>query len=73
MESDKLLHSITGSILSWFLVGIAWLAAHANMLAAGFAVLASIWTIRAADETIKLRKRQQQQIKNKEPVSNSYE
>lgn len=65
MPDDKLPESITGAVLSWILAAAAWTLDHINYLAVGFAVVASIYSIRAARETIKLRKIEQQ-LKQKE-------
>lgn len=60
--NGRLHNSVAGAGLSWVLTLLAWLEAHVAPVAGGFAVLASIYTIQAARETIKLRRTQRKKI-----------
>jgi hypothetical protein len=62
MEENKLPHSIMGAVITWILTLVAWLAAHAGLICAGLAAIASFYSIRASRETIALRKKQQRAL-----------
>jgi hypothetical protein len=65
---DKLPESILGACVTWLLMAAAWVFTHLNYVAWGFAILASIMTIRAARETIKLRKEQRRRLQEEDEL-----
>ncbi len=62
MEESKLPQSIMGAVASWILTLLVWLSAHVGVICAVFAIGASIYSMMAAKETIKLRKKQQRAV-----------
>lgn len=62
MSENKLAHSVFGAALSWLLAAVAWTEQHMALLAGLAAVVASIYTIRAARATAALRRAQKRQV-----------
>ncbi len=62
MEENKLPQSIFGALISWVLTIIAWTVDHVGFICGFFAVLASIYSIKASRETVKLRQKQQRSV-----------
>jgi hypothetical protein len=62
MDENKLPHSIFGALLSWVLTILSWSVTHVGYIAGIFAIGASIYSILASRETIRLRKKQEKQI-----------
>jgi uncharacterized membrane protein len=65
MENEsKLPQSIVGALMGWFFAVMAWTASHVGVICGFFAVAASIYSIRASRETIKLQRKRQNQLKD---------
>jgi len=62
MEENKLPHSIIGAAVAWLVALLAWVAAHAGLFCTVLGMIATIYSIRASRETIKLRKKQQRAV-----------
>jgi uncharacterized membrane protein len=62
MEENRLPQSIIGAVISWILTAMVFLVAHIGAICGVFAILASLYSIKASRETTKLRKKQQKQL-----------
>lgn len=64
MEHGKLTHAVIGSVLSWSATAWSLFEQHAGLVAGLFAITASCYTIKAARETIKLRRAQRRLVED---------
>lgn len=62
MMDSKLPHAIGSAALSAVSAFVGWTEAHLSHIASSIAIIAGLYSICAARQTIKLRKKQRKQI-----------
>ena len=67
MREPRLLAASMSALASWILTGLAWMETHVAVLAAGCAIVASVYSCIAARETIKLRRAQRKHLAVRPP------
>ncbi len=66
---SKLVHSIIGFFISIGSASYSWFQLHGNSVATGIAIVAGLYSIKAARETIALRKAQKDELNIKRQVT----
>lgn len=61
-EQNKLPQSIIGAVVGWALAIFSWFGTHLGPIAVVLSIIATIYSIRASKETIKLRKKQERAV-----------
>lgn len=64
MNDSKMFHCVIGTAVTWGLTVWSWVETHSGLIVGGFAILASIFTIRAAHATTKLRQEQRRRLES---------